>query len=362
MKIKEINNFSDFLSLKEEWASLLKNCDHTIFSTWEWLSTWWKCFGRNKKLLILLAEDKNKIIGIAPFMYIVNKTFGLTTRKIEFIGTPQSDYNNFIIAEKEEECLASFMHYITTIEEPWDYIELKEIPENTIVHFQKRPDNIKIAKAQLLHKCPYLILPKNVDVLVKGLNAKFRKNLKRSQKLIEMEHKLEFVDYSHPQFFKEGMKQLFELHQKRWESRGERGVFAREEIRNFHMQIAERFSTLGWLGLYSILADDKAIACLYGFKYRSKFYFYLSGIDPTYGKYSPGNLLILFVLQKCIKEGLTEFDFLRGDEPYKCRWASLYRNNFTLTLIKRGFLPSLRNKLTRIYFFQAYLLRKLLGK
>jgi hypothetical protein len=47
MKIVEINDYAGFLSLKERWNEVLQRCNHTIFSTWEWLSTWWNHFGND---------------------------------------------------------------------------------------------------------------------------------------------------------------------------------------------------------------------------------------------------------------------------------------------------------------------------
>jgi len=356
MKIEEIDNYNDFLALKDEWTNHLEKCNHTVFSTWEWLSIWWKHFGKNKKLLILLAEDQEKLVGIAPLMYYVDKTFGLRTRKIQLIGTPQSDYGDFILVEKKEQCLTAFVNYILNKPyESWDCIELKDIPENseTPVLLQKIGKIVTVANIRVIHECPYLPVPASVSELINSLSGKFKKNLRRSQKQLEQNCKLKFIDYSSPKLCLEGMKNLFELHQKRWTACGELGVFTDQVVRDFHLNIAESFSRKGWLGLYAMLTNDEIVACLYGFKYQSKFYYYLSGMNPFYSKYGPGNLLIFFVLQKCINEGLKEFDFLRGEEEYKTRWTSLSRKNFDVVFVKNGLGPLIRNWVARKYYFFA---------
>ena len=86
MKIIEINHFKDFISLKNTWDMLLEHSSNEVFSTWEWLSTWWKYFGNNKKLLILLAKENDRIVGIAPLMYSIDRVFGVNQSIIEFIG------------------------------------------------------------------------------------------------------------------------------------------------------------------------------------------------------------------------------------------------------------------------------------
>jgi CelD/BcsL family acetyltransferase involved in cellulose biosynthesis len=355
MKVKEINTYDDFLALKDEWTNLLEKCNHTVFSTWEWLSIWWKHFGKNKKLLILLAEDHEKPVGIAPLMYYVDKTFGLRTRKIQLIGTPQSDYNEFILAKKEEECIKAFIDYILdSFPERWDCIELRDIPENsrTLAILKNTADKLRIASIKVIHTCPYLPLPKSSETLLQNLSKNFRYNIKRyMKKMVKDYKKVEFTSYEKFSTIEEAVGVLFELHQKRWSERKEPGAFRNKIIRKFHLEIANLFSRLNWLNLDFIMADDKAVACLYGFKYRSKLYYYLSGFNPIFTKYSPGNLLIFHILQKCIENGLSEFDFLRGEEEYKTCWTSLSRKNFDIVLVKKGLYPLIRDWVTRKYRF-----------
>jgi CelD/BcsL family acetyltransferase involved in cellulose biosynthesis len=154
---------------------------------------------------------------------------------------------------------------------------------------------------------------------------------------------MDFVDCSDVQSLKEGMSSFFELHQKRMESKGFAGVFKDQRVRDLHLDIAKIFAQNGWLGLYFLKLSDKPVAALYGFKYQSKYYAYLSGFDPQYSKYSVGNLLFLFTINKCIIEGLTEFDFMRGFEEYKDRWNTTARWNNRVIIPRKNFLGNFRS-------------------
>src|SRR5208337_586075 len=119
-RIVEVNRYTDFLALEKTWQDMLHRCHNSaIFSTWEWLTAWWKHFGNDKRLVLLLAEENDKIVGIAPLMYSIHKMFGLRMGKIEFIGTPDSDYADFILAEKSEECIKLFIEYVNNLTEKW---------------------------------------------------------------------------------------------------------------------------------------------------------------------------------------------------------------------------------------------------
>jgi CelD/BcsL family acetyltransferase involved in cellulose biosynthesis len=359
MRIKEIYNYGDFLGLRESWHDLLRKCDHNVFSTWEWLSVWWKHFGNNKRLLILVAEDGNKITGIAPLMYSVHKMFGLRQGRIEFIGTRDSDYCDFILAEKAGECVELFIKYLQSIAEKWTCIRLMDIPANAAC----LPYLRELSKdLDPIHECPYISLPESYEKFLMNLTRNQRKNIYRTSRRAEETFKVEFIDHSTPELLYEGMQYLFDLHQKRWKSRGFPGIFADERARAFNLDIAKLFSERRWLCIFLMRLTSKPVAAAYGFKYQSKFYEYVSGFDPAYSKYNVGNLLRAHMISTLIHDGIIEFDFMRGAEEYKSRWNTKSRWNREAFLIKRGCLASIENLLYREYWRQGSKLKYFLKK
>lgn len=357
MRITEINSYSDFIALKDRWSDVLQRGEHSVFSTWEWLLIWWKNFGKNKKLLLLLAEEDNKILAIAPLMYSVSKMFGLRIGKIGFIGTPESDYSDFILTEKSRECLELFLNYLNNIPEKWGYIELTDIPENAtcIPALRKISKNLRP-----VHSCPYVPLSESYETYLSNLSRNFRKDLRNNFRRLEKDFKVDFVDCSEVQSCAEGMNQFFKLHQERWESKGDLGALSNQRTRNFHLDIARSFSKKGWLSLFLVKLSGEPAAASYGFKYESKRYSYLSGLDPRYSKYGIGNVLKAYTIEKCIQEGLTEFDFMRGAEAHKDRWNTMAKWNLEAVIPRRGFIPSFQRLLYRTYWSQRNRLKHLM--
>lgn len=346
MRITEINSYSDFIALKDRWNDVLRRCDHSVFSTWEWLSTWWKHHGNSKRLLILLAEENNEIIGIAPLMYSVHTILGLRQGKIGFIGAADSDYTDFIIADRREECLPLFIDYLNNIPEKWNCIELIDVQESSkCMPVLRKTSN----KLKLRCECPYAPLPKSYDTFLKGLSHDWRWRVRRNLRLLKKDFKVDFADYSGIQSCDEGMRWLFELHKKRFETKGYPGIFADPKSRNFHLDIAKSFAQKGWLSLFLLKLSDNIVAALYGFKYQAKFYQYQMGFDPDYSKYSVGNQLIAYTIGKCIEDELLEFDFLRGASLHKDHWTTKARWNLEAIIPRRGLLTSFQNSLYTKY-------------
>lgn len=366
LKISEINNINNFFQLKNVWNNLLNKCeDRNPFLTWEYLFTYWKHFRSDRKLKILCIENENSnIIGIAPFrLSRYNFADMLTYNVLEPLGYRGADYTGLIMPEMQGKYIDLILNYLDK-QEDWDFIYLLDVPETSILShtiMKKGNDTFKleVVKGAL---CPYISLPSSMDIFLSKLSPSFRKNLKKRLRKLEKDfRKIELKSYKDFSTVNEAMNIFFNLHQKRWTLKGMPGVFYSEDVRNFYVEVAKIFAENEWLALYFLTVDDRPIAARFGFEYNFKMYFLLPGIDPDYLQYSPGHIMHLKVIEKCIEKGITECDFLKGSEPYKFEWTSSYRRNLGFRLVNK-------NKKRSILFdfaiknFRKARLDKVLGK
>lgn len=367
MRITEVNNLNDFASLKGTWNDLLQRSSHTVFSTWEWLYAWWRHFGNNKRLTILLAEEDNRLIGAAPLMYSVHSMFGLRQGKIEFVGTGPAtnaalitedtrasalvNYADFIIEKGHENCLPLFLNHLNNLQEKWTSFEMRNIPESQIAWSRLRQvsNNIKS-----LYKCLHTRLPSSNETLLRNIKGRDRKDMRRHLRQIDKHGlKIELVDCSKTPSISHGIKELFKLNQKRWNEKGLPGSFADPNLRNFYLDIADSFSQNSWLGLYCLKLSGKTVATLYGFKYKGKYYNYKTGMDPAYCRFSVGNLLTLKVMEECIQEGLHEFDFMWGTDPYKRQFATHETSLYEAIVPRKQLFGAFKQSLYSEYWRQG---------
>jgi CelD/BcsL family acetyltransferase involved in cellulose biosynthesis len=75
---------------------------------------------------------------------------------------------------------------------------------------------------------------------------------------------------------------------------------------------------------------------VYGVVHNGKFNYYQSGYDPEWGSKSVGLVLLARTVSDAFAEGLSEFDFLRGNEGYKGEWARGERWTVQLRLWRGG--------------------------
>ncbi|MEM2145647.1 MAG: GNAT family N-acetyltransferase [Candidatus Jordarchaeaceae archaeon] len=341
LHITEINEIDQFFGLRDKWNEVLERSkDGHVLLTWEFMSTYVKHFGKERKLKVLYIEDKNRIIAIAPLRlsrYNFAGSFGYNV--IEPLAFRHADYTGFILAEREVDCLKLFLNYLFE-QDDWDFIYLYDIPGTSIISellpkiSTDIPSTFEFTKGVV---CPYMVLPESMDVLMNKLSKNFRYNLRRYMKKLEKDYqRVELKRYDELGSVEEAMQIFIHLHQKRWNLKGMPGVYDTQKRRNFGLEAAKVLADKGWLVLYFLTVNDQPIAGLYCLEYNHKMYGGLSGFDPNYTQYSVGNLIIAKVIEKCIEKRIKEFDFMKGAEPYKFNWTTNYRRNFNVRFVNKN--------------------------
>src|SRR5262249_26164674 len=120
-----------------------------------------------------------------------------------------------------------------------------------------------------------------------------------------------------------GFEMLLDLHGARWQD--ETLALGDEHMVSFHRAALVGLARRGFAEIHMLCAEGKPRAALYGLRHGRRFAFYQSGGDPEWQERAVGTVLLGDLIGRAFAEGLEEFDFLRGDEPYKLRWANDHR-------------------------------------
>jgi len=140
----------------------------------------------------------------------------------------------------------------------------------------------------VINVCPYIPLTgKTFQSYLAELGSEHRYNFHRRLRQMNRDFTVTF-EAAAPS----AIDTLIELHNLRRESLGGSDAFHTPELVAFHREFAALAFHQRWLRLYELRLNGKAAACLYGFLYQRKFYYYQSGLDPAFEKYSPGMIAL----------------------------------------------------------------------
>jgi CelD/BcsL family acetyltransferase involved in cellulose biosynthesis len=286
-----------------EWLDLQNDSDTaTPFQTWEWVTTWHRHFGGRPVILTIRREDR--LIGLFP---LVRKTHAWTT--LRPMGTGPSDYLHPLMRTGVEHDVWDAISSWLFDGRPASVVDLHQ--------FSERQDLIPEDEQTVANAtCLVVDLPDSYEAYLQRLSKSLRYDVRKLDKKLFQEGNARIYE---PDDLADGLDILFEQHRKRWRSRGLPGAFA-GRMERFHRDWAALARQREWLRLRVLEIDGKPIGAIYAMTFNGVCYYYQAGFDPAYSSLSPGSLLVAHTIREAIEEGVKQFDFCRGDEPYKRRW------------------------------------------
>jgi len=355
-KIRVVSEPRDFALLSGVWDSLMQNSsdNSTIYLTHEWLWTWWKHFGEGKKLNVLLIEKEDQLIGIVPLMRTEYRIGLLRISALETIGSLNCNHMGLIRSGSSEEAVSAFLTYLEEEFAKGELIlRLTWVPDDSrFLDLLRRrtslPPNSLVVQEKVKTLAPYITLPSTWDEYYRSLSTNRRHRLRRKLRSLQTAHTVEFRDCAGDNL-ESTLSRFIDLHERRWQSANVKGVFSDPKMEGFYRDIATRFLGKGWLHFSCLVVDGEVVSAEYTFIYNHKLYCAITARDIKYSEYSVGHLHQMFLIKYAIEKGLWEFDFLRGDEPYKFHWTESSRKYINFVMGKKGLCSGLRLKLTRAF-------------
>jgi hypothetical protein len=185
-----------------------------------------------------------------------------------------------------------------------------------------------------LRLCPYVTLPNDWDGYLESLSANTRQKIRRLLRLVDTTGEYR-ITVATPETFATDLKTLLRFWEARWRSRkGDRmdGLVRSNEV------ILTRSFQSGLLYLPTFWHGDRPVAALATLVAQRKrtFSFYMTGRDETFDGPPSGVILHSFSIRHAIANGFTEYDFLRGNEPYKYSFGCTERKLCPIILETRN--------------------------
>ena len=149
-------------------------------------------------------------------------------------------------------------------------------------------------------------------------SSNMRGQIRNKRRRLERKHGASFRLTDERSRVEEDFDTLVRLHHLRW---GEPRAFT-DERAAFHRDFAVRAFERGWLRLWFLEVEGRAVAAWYGFRFGSVEWYYQSGRDPEWDRSSVGVTLLARTMQAAFDDGMSSYAFLRGDEGYKQRFAT----------------------------------------
>jgi len=330
VRITVVDTNDGFSALREQWDALQNSSIETsIFLSWEWQFYWWKYYGKQQKLRLLLVTSGDRLVGILPlYIQVVTVFRRIQVSLLRLVGTggdTSPDYLGPILERgTENEAARLLADFVLTHMQDWDALRLTDMPQDSIFQHALtslcRERNVRFSRG-LSARIAVVPLPESWDAYLASMTKSQRYNAVRYMRKLERNSSVRFFAWSDAENIDAAVDRLIELHHLRWRERNESHAFSSPEYVGFHREVIKACLKRGWLKLYCLEADNVIIAMHYCYRYRNQIFQFQGGFDPAYAQFVPGRVITGYSIQNAIEEGNAVYDFLKGDYEHKDLWT-----------------------------------------
>jgi CelD/BcsL family acetyltransferase involved in cellulose biosynthesis len=356
IRIEEINDINLLRVDRLAWDGFVLNSKHySPFQTFEWITSFAKHFAPSGNLILLFAYDCDLLVGIAPLSkFEFRRLKFLKFKKIVFLGEIFSEYCDFIVHDKyAETVIPLFIDYIFSKYSGINRIDLRDInidsPTNRLLSKNKKYITSQCNGEKYL----FINTSKDKEKYFNQFGKKTLQTLKRkSDKLKEVNAKYIFQDLPNT----EKLVELAAFNRYRISQTGSISFFDLAGNMDFIKDIVEQFSQKSILYLNSCIINNENASFYLCFLYQNRLYYFISGFNSKYDGFSIGTSHLNQIINFCFDNGISEFDFMRGEDEYKYRFHPEARYTQRTIIIRKSLFGVLHNIIFKIFQFIKKLL------
>jgi peptidoglycan/xylan/chitin deacetylase (PgdA/CDA1 family) len=292
--------------LAGEWTALAAAAGNP-FGTHEWASCWWRHHGGDRRPLVVAGRaGDGRLVTVLPLYLWATRPL----RILRFLGHGASDQLGPVHAPGDREAAAALARQALT-RIGWDVFVGEQLPARALW------SDLLGARVIRREGSPVLAAPDGGwPAYVAGRSANFRQQLGRRERNLARRHQVDLRLVQEPGQLPEAMDRLFALHRLRW---GDDSGFLPRQA--FHREFAAIALDRGWLRLWLLDLDGRPAAAWYGLRFGGVEHYYQSGRDPAFDHLSAAFVLLAHTIRSAFTDGVTEYRFGRGQDPYKYRFT-----------------------------------------
>ncbi|MGL4942506.1 MAG: GNAT family N-acetyltransferase [Thermoguttaceae bacterium] len=340
LSCRVIDDAGEFAALRPRWDALAKDAAYpNIFTTWEWVSIWWKHFAcepqtaRRWELFVVVVENHDsEIVGIFPWYRVVG------TKQINWLGfgaRPCAEYLGPIIHRDSVDAVAeAVVEFLGANPNQWNTIFFEDyaLDDTGTVAFASALKRRFVSRAAEGEPRYYISLPDSYAAYLQTLTShnrgKKKNRLNQSKSRYSATTSVVTVET-----LDEGFSALVNLTTQSRIRAGQDSPFQNRAYAAFHRELLETLLPLNRAELFLLNYAEVPAGIWYTYTLGGKVYGYQQGCASQCDG-SPGDVTLQNLLIHLIENRFEEFDFLRGGEWYKTSYTETTRPTETLTIYR----------------------------
>lgn len=325
-----IHDEAQFRAAADEWNALVRRSRaDSVFLRHEWFDSAWRWLRKAARLHLLSVYRGGALIGVCPLIFRLRRQGGMRLRSLEFLAVPDTQACDIIAAPRDyAEVTTAIARVLHESRQEWDMVDLRPIPaaSPTLEVLPAALAEHDLAAAALSSgQSPFVRLEGDWASFYRGRSRRLKKgnNLAANRLRRNGDLNLEWVraDDVGERDIDALLQAMTHVSARSWKEqiglsldKPGPGAFIGNLTRHAHRN--------GWLSIWLLMLDGRAIASEYQLVYDHQVYALRADFDEGYRELSPGAYLNWKMLERLFPSGLRCYHMGPGGNPYKLRWTA----------------------------------------
>lgn len=355
-------------NVEKIWKKLESEIDVVgLTCSWEWVKAWIRNYGDVVDYWFAIGTINHEFSGIALITKETHRPLPIPV-KAYHIGTNGEPYKDMVrminnkILVKDRYKIGFYTNLIEIILEhfKWEEIVFDLYNESEAIEIKEILSKQNIHVSEDTEDCWYFDLDEprkyKTDVLTQYSHST-RYAIRKTLKALDNNITIEWADNIMQAF--DILEDLVRLYNKKWQSKGTKGMFASKRFLSFQKDIIKNVLHTGNIVLFRVKNQKLGtIGCLYILVDNGVAYGYQIGLDdfddvdfPSINRkhFKPGFLVHYLFTEECLKKGLKAYNFSTGFYPYK-KLLTNKENSVVTLYIRRQIMPYVRENIMKLHY------------
>jgi CelD/BcsL family acetyltransferase involved in cellulose biosynthesis len=343
MAFRVLTEFDESEVSRDEWDALVAAQNGNLYMTFDWCRTWWRFYGRNRDLHILVFRRGDELVAILP-MFVETLWLGPVWLKLaKPIGADFSiQLCNFPVREgRAAAVLREAIPYFTGTC-GCDAVLFSPLSAhfNGFTEFQAacRADapGARLAQDQVIDCHSIFGLPADFESYLGSIGKSQRANYKRDLNLLRKSFTVATDTISEPARLTEEFGVFSKMHKIQWNSEGKQGHFQDwPHSYEFNLELVKAQAEHGRARLYRLLLNGEPAAYQYGFVFNDWLYWRLPArvSGKEWNRFGLGRMGLAKLLESAIAEGVRFVEGGQGHYEYKTQMGATESDVHSLVIV-----------------------------
>ena len=366
LTVARLRRLEQVHALQSEWRELAANAalPVTVFSSWDWIVSWYEHFRRREDLCLLTVRDgQGRLVGVAPCSF--TRLGALRPRLLYLLGAGHAltEYVDAVLHRDVADAAATALFdALDGARSEWDLLGMPVLDARSPL--AQAACRLATARGYRVfadeHGCVRRALPDTWQAFYASLPKSMKDNVNNYVNRLRRDgHREEFVVVDQPSEMDAALDGFFELHRRRARTSDRHrhhDKFAPPKHRQFLRTVVRRLAARGQVWVCFLRVNGRPVAVQLCLVHGERLYPYYSGFDPEWWAYGVMVTLTRRCIEHAIARGVRELDLMAGPNQDKRRWGGEPTPLVDLTMAS----PHWRSRAT-FALFRIYKAKRTLG-